>query len=108
MSTIPFPQFETALGAALAPLDRLLPQRRRVEALARARGEILAAFDAALAAERRRVVRATTPPELRTEVGQLLDSHDELLDYLEDIERQPVIAAELQRLRCSGEIRWVL
>jgi hypothetical protein len=52
------------------------------------------------------VVRATTTAELRKEVRELLDSYEQLLDYVEDLERCPVIAAELQRLRCCGELRW--
>jgi hypothetical protein len=92
MSTIPAPQFETALAAALAPLDRMMPQRQRAEALARAQREILAAAAVALAAERRRVVQMTTAAELRREVRALLDSHGALLDQLDEIERVPVIA----------------
>jgi hypothetical protein len=42
-----------------------------------------------------------TSAELRNEVRALVDSHDELLDYLDDIEHQPAIAAELQRLRLA-------
>jgi hypothetical protein len=59
-----------------------------------------------MAATRRSVVRATTTAELRTEVLELAESHDQLLDYLEDLERCPAIAAELQRLRSRGEIPW--
>jgi hypothetical protein len=59
-------------------------------------------------AERRRVVQAMTPARLRKEVLELIDSHARLLDYLDDIERQPVIAAEVNRLCRSGAIPWPL
>jgi hypothetical protein len=100
--------FASAVSRVLAMLDRLMPQRQRAAALARARRDILAAAAVALAAEPRRVVEMTTSPELREKVRRLVDSHAELLDYLDDLDRHPVIAGELQRLRCSGEIRWVL
>jgi hypothetical protein len=99
--------FDCALCAALASLDRMMPERQRAEALAGARRDILAAAAAALAAERRRAVALVTSRGLREKVRRLVDSHTELLDYLDEIERQPVIAAELQCLRQSGEIRWL-
>jgi hypothetical protein len=100
--------FERALAEALAPLDRMMPQRQRAEALRRARGEIVAALDVALKAEKRRIVAALSPEALRREVQQLLDSHTQLLDYVDDLERQPVIAREVKRLRGRGEIPWPL
>jgi hypothetical protein len=103
------PDFGRALDEALAPLDQLIPgPRRRAEALAHARRAILAAADLALAAERRRVVQMTTPTQLRNQILALVDSHAQLLDLLDDIERCPAIAQELHRLRCRGEIRWEL
>jgi hypothetical protein len=37
------------------------------------------------------------------------ESHEQLLGYkIEDLERQPVIAAELHRLRYRGEIHGLL
>jgi hypothetical protein len=100
--------FDRALCAALAPLDRMMPERQRAEALARARRDILAAAAGALAAERRRAVELVTSRGLREKVRRLVDSHAELLDCLDEIERHPALAGELQRLRSSGEIRWVL
>jgi hypothetical protein len=55
-------------------------------------------------AERRRVVQATTTAQLRAEVLKLIASHEGLLD----LERQPVIAGEVRRLRARGEIPWLL
>jgi hypothetical protein len=56
-------------------------------------------------AERSRVVQMTSPAQLRSQILALVDSHDELLNLVQDLERQPVIAAEMRRLRCCGEIR---
>jgi hypothetical protein len=102
------PDFTLALDAALVMLDRLMPQRQRVEALCRARREILEAAAAAMKAEKRKIVAALTPAQLRKEVRELLDAHEAVLDYLDDLERQPVIAGELKRLRRSGQIPWPL
>jgi hypothetical protein len=102
------PDFEHALVLALASLDRLMPQRQRAEALVRARREILAAVSATMAAERRRVVQMTTSAQLRREVIELIDGRDQLLDFIDDLVRQPLIAAEVRRLRCRGEIGWML
>jgi hypothetical protein len=102
------PDFGLALDAALAPLDRMMGSRWPAEALARARVAIMAAFADATKAEKRRIVAALSPAELRKEVQQLLDSHEALLDYLDDLERQPVIAAEVKKLRARGEIPWPL
>jgi hypothetical protein len=104
----PKKDFDCALDQALAPLDSVMGPRRRAEALCRARQQIHAAVAAMVAAERRRVVQAMTPAQLRVEVLQLIASHEALVDYIEDLERWSVIAAELRRLRCRGEIRWVL
>jgi hypothetical protein len=108
MSTIPCPELEQSIAAVLRSLDKLMGSRERAFALTRARHELRAALELALKAERRRVVRATMPAKLRKDVLALADSHNELLDYLDELERQPVIAAELQRLRCRGEICWLL
>jgi hypothetical protein len=102
------PDFELALDRALAPFNRMMSQRQRTEAIARARSQILLAVEVAMKAERRRVVAELTPAQLRKEVRELLDSHTELLDYLDDLERQPVIAGEVRRLRARGEIPWPL
>jgi DNA primase len=102
------PDFDRALCAALAPLNQMMPQRQRAEALARARREILAAAAALMKAERRRVVQMTSPAQLRDEVLELVNSHEALLDYIDDLERQPVIAREVKRLRSRGEIPWPL
>jgi hypothetical protein len=102
------PDFELALDAALAPLDSIITgPRRRAEAVARARQQIHAAAEALVKAERR-VVAALTPAQLRKEVLELITSHEALLDYIDDLERQPVIAGEVRRLRCRGEIGWLL
>jgi hypothetical protein len=106
--TISSSEFEQALDAALLPLDRMMGSRWRAAALARARGEIMAAFADAQKAEKRRLVAALTPAELRKEVRALIDSHEALLDYLDDLERVPVIAREVKRLRSRGEIPWPL
>jgi hypothetical protein len=100
--------FTLAVDGALAPLDNMMGPRARAVAIANARREILAAADAAMKAEKRRIVAALTPAQLRKEVRELLDAHEQLLDYIDDLERQPVIAGEVRRLRSSGEIRWVL
>jgi acyl-CoA reductase-like NAD-dependent aldehyde dehydrogenase len=100
--------FERAIASALAPLDRMMPARQRAEALSRARREILAAAEAIAAAERKRVAQAMTPAALRKQILDLVASHQELLDYIDDIGRVPVIAAEMRRLRCRGEIGWML
>ena len=80
----------------------------RAAAIANARREILVAFVAALKAEKRRLVAALTPAQLRKEVRELLDAYTSVLDYLDDLDRQPVIAAEERRLRARGEIPWPL
>jgi hypothetical protein len=102
------PDFALALARALAPFGIMMSSRQRVEAIARARREILAAVELALKAERRRTVAALTPAQLRKEVRELLDSHTQLLDYLDDLMRCPVIAGEVRRLRARGEIPWPL
>jgi hypothetical protein len=104
----PRADFELALDQALSTLDQPLGPRRRLEALARAKQQILAAAAAMVAAERRRVVQALTPARLRKEVRELLDVYEAVLDYVDDLERQPVIAGEVRRLWCRGEIRWML
>jgi hypothetical protein len=108
VSTIPCPELEQSIAAALAPLDKLMGSRERAFALTRARHEIRAAIESALKAERRRVVQEMTSAELRAQVLELVASHEALLDFVDDLERQPMIAAELRRLRCRGEIRWLL
>jgi uncharacterized membrane protein len=100
--------FDRTLCAALAPFARMMSQRQRGAALDRARQEILAAVEVALKAEKRRVVAALTPAELRKEVRELLDSHEQLFDYVDNLGRQPVIAREIKRLRSRGEIPWPL
>jgi hypothetical protein len=101
--------FDHAVLAALAPLDTIITgPRRRAEALAGARQQIHAAAAALVAAERRRVVQMTTSGQLRKQVLELVAAYEELCDFVDDIERQPVIAGEVKRLRCRGEIRWVL
>jgi hypothetical protein len=103
-----YADFACALDQALAPLDSVMGPRRRTEALTLARQQIHAAAAAMVAAERGRVVRATTTAQLRAEVLELAESHEALLELLDDLERRPVIAAELRRLRCRGEIKWML
>jgi hypothetical protein len=100
--------FELALDATLASIDKLMGSTQRAREFARARREILAAADLALKAERRRTVAALTPAQLRKEVRELLDSHEALLDYIDAIERRPRIGEELKRLRACGEIPWPL
>jgi hypothetical protein len=58
-----------------------------------------------MATERRRVVQMTTMSQLRREVLELIESREQLLDYIDDLERQPVIAAEMRRLRCRAAVR---
>jgi hypothetical protein len=98
------PDFELALDEALAALPAVAGPRTHAAALAHARCEILAAADAALKAEKRKLVAALTPVQLRKEVRELLDAHEALLDFIDDLERQPAIARELRRRRCRGEI----
>jgi hypothetical protein len=100
--------FDRALALGLAPLDRLMPRRQRTEALARARQQIVAAAEVTMKAEKRRIVAALTPVQLRKEVRELITSHEQLLDYIDTIERWPRIGEELKRLRCRGEIPWPL
>jgi hypothetical protein len=100
------PDFDRALDQALAPLEGMMGPRARAAALARARREILAAVEVAMKAEKRRLVAALTPAQLRKEVRELLDAYTSVLDYLDDLDRQPVIAAEVRRLRARGEIPW--
>jgi hypothetical protein len=100
--------FAGALDATLASLDKIVGSSQRAREFARARREILAAADATMKAEKRRIVAALTPAWLRKEVRELIDSHEALLDYIDDLERQPVIAGEVQRLRSRGEIPWPL
>jgi hypothetical protein len=100
--------FDRALDAALAGLDRMMGPRQRAAAIASARREIFTAAEALVKAERRKTVAELTPVQLRREIQQLLDSHTQLLDYLDDLDRQPVIAAEVRRLRRSGQLPWPL
>jgi hypothetical protein len=102
------PDFELAVDQALAALDSMMGPRARAAAIANARREILAAADAALKAEKRRTVAALTPAQLRKEVRESLDAHTALLDFVDDLERQPVIAGEVKRLRSRGELPWPL
>jgi hypothetical protein len=102
------PDFQLALDQALAALDNMMGPRQRAAAIANARREILVAFAAAVKTEKRKIVAALTPAQLRKEVRELLDSHEALLDYIDDLERQPVIAGEVRRLRRSGAIPWPL
>jgi hypothetical protein len=100
--------FDRALDAALAGLDRMMGPRARTAAIANARCEILAAVDVLLKAEKRRIVAELTPARLRMEVRELLDAHESVLNYVDDLTRSPVIAAEVQRMRRTGQIPWPL
>jgi hypothetical protein len=108
MSTIPCPELEQAIATVLRSLDKLMGSRERAFALTRARHELRAAIEPALKAERRRVVRATTDAQIRKEVLEIIAERDALLDFVDDLQRQPMIAAEVRRLRARGEIRWLL
>jgi hypothetical protein len=81
------PDFELAFDAALASIDKIMGSRQRAREFARARREILAAADVMMKAEKRQIVAALTPAQLRREVRELLDSHAALLDYIDDLER---------------------
>jgi hypothetical protein len=100
--------FARALDATLASIDKLMGSTQRAREFARARREILAAADAAMKAEKRKIVAALTLAQLRKEVRELLDSHKARLDYIDTIERWPRIGEELKRLRNRGEIPWPL
>jgi hypothetical protein len=99
---------ELALDEALAPLDNMMGPRARAAAIANARREILAAVEALMQAEKRRLVAAMSPAQLRKEVRELLDAYESVLDYVDAIERWPRIGEELKRLRACGEIPWPL
>jgi hypothetical protein len=86
----------------------MMGPRARAAAIANARREILAAVEVALEAEKRKIVAAMSPARIRTEVAALIQSHTELLDYIDAIERWPRIGEELKQLRVRGEIPWPL
>jgi hypothetical protein len=102
------PDFELALDEALAALPAVAGPRTHAAAVARVRQLIVTAAEALMRAEKRRIVAALTPAQLRKEVRELIDSHEALLDYIDDLERQPVIAGEVKRLRARGELPWPL
>jgi hypothetical protein len=103
--------FARALDEALAPFGIMMSSRQRTAAIARARREILAAADAMMKAEKRRIVEAERQgdvAELWKEVDELIAAHKAVLNYVDDLERQPVIAGEVRRLRRTGQIPWFL